>query len=130
MIQSGSLNKYFACEYKKLWYLFLFFQAEDGIRARNVTGVQTCALPIFHTQAAKLNGATDQEIREARFREATRTSRKQRIRVTKIGRASCRERVETSEVDATLEKKLYDSAVYDVRHQREAQHHSASARTR
>src|SRR5699024_11234614 len=28
--------------------LFLFFfQAEDGIRDRNVTGVQTCALPIF-----------------------------------------------------------------------------------
>src|SRR5207249_5565794 len=26
--------------------LILFFQAEDGIRARNVTGVQTCALPI------------------------------------------------------------------------------------
>src|SRR5699024_11745220 len=24
----------------------LFFQAEDGIRDRNVTGVQTCALPI------------------------------------------------------------------------------------
>src|SRR5699024_11716033 len=27
--------------------IFLFFQAEDGIRDRNVTGVQTCALPIF-----------------------------------------------------------------------------------
>src|SRR5699024_11815470 len=27
--------------------LFFFFQAEDGIRDRNVTGVQTCALPIF-----------------------------------------------------------------------------------
>src|SRR5699024_11580463 len=27
---------------------FFFFQAEDGIRDRNVTGVQTCALPIFH----------------------------------------------------------------------------------
>src|SRR5699024_12083904 len=26
--------------------LFFFFQAEDGIRDRNVTGVQTCALPI------------------------------------------------------------------------------------
>src|SRR5699024_11485143 len=26
---------------------FFFFQAEDGIRYRNVTGVQTCALPIF-----------------------------------------------------------------------------------
>src|SRR5699024_11750994 len=27
--------------------LLFFFQAEDGIRDRNVTGVQTCALPIF-----------------------------------------------------------------------------------
>src|SRR5699024_11588346 len=29
-------------------YIFIlyFFQAEDGIRDRNVTGVQTCALPI------------------------------------------------------------------------------------
>src|SRR5699024_11260904 len=26
---------------------FFFFQAEDGIRGRNVTGVQTCALPIL-----------------------------------------------------------------------------------
>src|SRR5699024_11702088 len=29
-----------------IYYIF-FFQAEDGIRARNVTGVQTCALPIL-----------------------------------------------------------------------------------
>ena len=27
--------------------LFFFFQAEDGIRDRLVTGVQTCALPIY-----------------------------------------------------------------------------------
>src|SRR5438067_8367846 len=27
-------------------HLYFFFQAEDGIRDRNVTGVQTCALPI------------------------------------------------------------------------------------
>src|SRR5699024_11614490 len=27
--------------------LFFFFQAEDGIRVRNVTGVQTCAVPIY-----------------------------------------------------------------------------------
>src|SRR5699024_11316551 len=26
--------------------VFTFLQAEDGIRVRNVTGVQTCALPI------------------------------------------------------------------------------------
>ena len=28
-------------------FVFFFFQAEDGIRARLVTGVQTCALPIW-----------------------------------------------------------------------------------
>src|SRR5699024_11344519 len=27
--------------------IFFFYQAEDGIRDRNVTGVQTCALPIW-----------------------------------------------------------------------------------
>src|SRR5699024_11780058 len=29
-----------------------FFQAEDGIRDRNVTGVQTCALPISSSKMA------------------------------------------------------------------------------
>src|SRR5690348_18221995 len=29
-----------------LWFVFFFFQAEDGIRDGRVTGVQTCALPI------------------------------------------------------------------------------------
>src|SRR5699024_12066856 len=33
---------------------FFFFQAEDGIRDRNVTGVQTCALPIYHQGSAIL----------------------------------------------------------------------------
>src|SRR5699024_12544682 len=28
-------------------FVICFFQAEDGIRDRNVTGVQTCALPIY-----------------------------------------------------------------------------------
>src|SRR2546425_4363866 len=30
--------------------VFFFFQAEDGIRDKLVTGVQTCALPISNTQ--------------------------------------------------------------------------------
>src|SRR2546429_3376313 len=39
-------------EYNQLWrcgwsLFFFFFQAEDGIRDVAVTGVQTCALPIF-----------------------------------------------------------------------------------
>src|SRR5699024_11861881 len=31
-----------------------FFQAEDGIRGRNVTGVQTCALPILPAREAEI----------------------------------------------------------------------------
>src|SRR5256885_9747038 len=30
-----------------MYSVFFFFQAEDGIRDYKVTGVQTCALPIF-----------------------------------------------------------------------------------
>ena len=32
--------------HKYIFYVFFFFQAEDGIRDYKVTGVQTCALPI------------------------------------------------------------------------------------
>src|SRR5690606_40704388 len=31
-------------------FFFFFFQAEDGIRDFHVTGVQTCALPIYGAQ--------------------------------------------------------------------------------
>ena len=34
------------------------FQAEDGIRDRLVTGVQTCALPIFKRQLKRAKGKT------------------------------------------------------------------------
>src|SRR5699024_11249800 len=36
--------------------VFFFFQAEDGIRDRNVTGVQTCALPIYIADPLGLAG--------------------------------------------------------------------------
>src|SRR2546430_8569145 len=36
-----------------------FFQAEDGIRDLTVTGVQTCALPIFGDHGSKLVGIHD-----------------------------------------------------------------------
>src|SRR6266540_4517155 len=43
-----------------LIYFFFFFQAEDGIRDRDVTGVQTCALPISSTAGCtKSNGPDD-----------------------------------------------------------------------
>src|SRR5438128_4268254 len=34
---------------------FFFFQAEDGIRDATVTGVQTCALPIFPSVEVSLS---------------------------------------------------------------------------
>src|SRR5699024_12111232 len=37
----------FSSQYQCVFFISFFFQAEDGIRDRNVTGVQTCALPIF-----------------------------------------------------------------------------------
>src|SRR6266540_7093710 len=47
-------------------FVFFFFQAEDGIRDRDVTGVQTCALPIWlpcevnrPNTANRCNNATD-----------------------------------------------------------------------
>src|SRR2546430_3402187 len=40
--------------YMHYWRVF-FFQAEDGIRDLTVTGVQTCALPIwYHSSVAEL----------------------------------------------------------------------------
>src|SRR5205823_7882750 len=36
---------------------FFFFQAEDGIRDKLVTGVQTCALPICASTTSSLIGA-------------------------------------------------------------------------
>src|SRR2546425_1601593 len=35
---------------------FFFFQAEDGIRDKLVTGVQTCALPIYRADAQPVGG--------------------------------------------------------------------------
>src|SRR2546430_3122955 len=37
------------------YLVFFFFQAEDGIRDLTVTGVQTCALPIFKEPVFSFN---------------------------------------------------------------------------
>src|SRR2546425_9343931 len=39
-------------------FVFFFFQAEDGIRDKLVTGVQTCALPIFTRDEAAVKELT------------------------------------------------------------------------
>src|SRR5437667_9075763 len=44
----------FCVFYVYFLFFFFFFQAEDGIRDRDVTGVQTCALPISGAKVAFL----------------------------------------------------------------------------
>src|SRR5258708_17508580 len=88
---------------------FFFFQAEDGIRDDLVTGVQTCALPIYNkikTQSSPLPRcggggvlrAPETETRCTRvLREQLHPRRSLAAAVywggIEIGRASCRERV-------------------------------------
>src|SRR2546430_17132590 len=76
-----------------------FFQAEDGIRDLTVTGVQTCALPISYIE--RNVGACRTRRHCARYMRARRRPAAAR----EIGRASCRERVEISEVGVSLKKK-------------------------
>src|SRR6266498_4514601 len=61
-------------------FSFFFFQAEDGIRDADVTGVQTCALPIFrvlrlHSARSLLNrlDLPAEVLRSARSRCAERS---------------------------------------------------------
>src|SRR2546430_5415288 len=87
---------------------FFFFQAEDGIRDLTVTGVQTCALPIFMTVfpcALKCDARTTVPALAASagvplsarksiplWNPASIVPLRRRFN-PKIGRASCRERV-------------------------------------
>ena len=70
---------------------FFFFQAEDGIRDVAVTGVQTCALPIYVDVTGSSNTFT---------LDTGTSALSENLDLdwiingdSKIGRASCRERV-------------------------------------
>src|SRR5215469_4663748 len=54
-------------------YVFFFFQAEDGIRDLYVTGVQTCALPIFDREWGRSLRARHEE-RVMKLRTAMRSA--------------------------------------------------------
>src|SRR2546427_6179970 len=47
----------------RTFFLFFFFQAEDGIRDLTVTGVQTCALPICGTIISEAGSSADKVAR-------------------------------------------------------------------
>src|SRR5262249_56957844 len=90
---------------------FFFFQAEDGIRDWSVTGVQTCALPIFACDRLRRTSTRQPLARVRRLSRMTegtrpaprlpprppvpeRPARGPGDRAPEIGRASCRERGE------------------------------------
>src|SRR5258708_11325433 len=88
--------------------LFFFFQAEDGIRDDLVTGVQTCALPIYSPDATSMSARDATSVTRRWFvrcamkSNATVITRSPPRACTtipssggpsEIGRASCRERV-------------------------------------
>src|SRR5205809_1261980 len=90
-------------------FLFFFFQAEDGIRDVAVTGVQTCALPIYIRLARSIRGVGSETCKIGADESVSRAallrvelavapcyrilSGKLVIEADEIGRASCRERV-------------------------------------
>src|SRR5690349_21962348 len=85
-------------------FFFFFFQAEDGIRDLYVTGVQTCALPIYCSGAMR---CFSHSISFSYFVSLSASSlaftvesvpsfspsKPEHPRTGQIGRASCRERV-------------------------------------
>src|SRR3989442_13579176 len=103
-----------------IWLLsVLFFKEEDGIRDADVTGVQTCALPIS-VRAERLPVRLEQPCRgELLGRIGQRYCREEgrpRLRhpQEEIGRASCRERGEISVGAGSLKKKRKNSMVYCI----------------
>ena len=79
---------------------FFFFQAEDGIRDHCVTGVQTCALPIY--EAIRRLGWVGFRVGV----DASRVSEAVRVQLTilvEIGSASSRERGYRSAVRESLQ---------------------------
>src|SRR5690606_41849179 len=90
--------------------MFFFFQAEDGIRDFHVTGVQTCALPIWPAAAA---GGGVERVPGLRVvhRVGVAGTRGGRVAdgdlpgLGEIGRASCRERVQVSVFAESLRRK-------------------------
>src|SRR5436309_8757026 len=101
---------------------FFFFQAEDGIRDFHVTGVQTCALPICRPETdlvilggyvyprtgVALGPLTARMMQDVHVHQTIMSTggitakglfNSNMLLVEKIGRASCRERVQMWVVD-------------------------------
>src|SRR5207247_6453268 len=104
---------------------FFSFQAEDGIRVPLVTGVQTCALPIYRDMAARVSGISFSLKSRFKLGQGERVALAMKncpeyyevlfgcwhaglTAVPKIGRASCRDRGETSVVGEGVRRDTLD----------------------
>src|SRR5699024_11613719 len=103
-----------------LYFSFFFLQAQDGIRDRNVTGVQTCALPISThmttcmiaklfillviTRLARCGTSQYAIPKNMTTTETPTVIWKCPVINNEIGRASCREREELKYEETTARK--------------------------
>src|SRR5699024_11927389 len=102
-------------------------KAEDGIRDRNVTGVQTCALPILDKETMRRSDKNEYKtVKKTKIRKrgiallilllliiiipiyivfsyksGLNTAKENGVETEQIGRASCRERVKIKRVGNT-----------------------------
>src|SRR5688572_13051851 len=58
---------------------FFFFQAEDGIRDLTVTGVQTCALPIYAPEQVREGGEVTRPIRLEMIQRLERLAQRRKV---------------------------------------------------
>src|SRR5207237_6901136 len=87
---------------RTVFQVYFFFQAEDGIRDSSVTGVQTCALPIFDIKLSygkewrpeNFTKQTYGPVTVVRALAESLNLATVGVGMDEIGRASCRERGE------------------------------------
>src|SRR6266516_3310461 len=74
--------------------IFFFFQAEDGIRYRTVTGVQTCALPISDDHVA-VRWRTGRRVHRGAYRGIPPTGREVELTGMQLARLEGERMAET-----------------------------------
>src|SRR5438445_13713002 len=83
--------------------MLLFFRGEEGMRVIGVTGVQTCALPV--SVLGRIGEFGQPVIKKKADTLLAEFARNLRSALAEIGRASCREIVESSAVASTGKNK-------------------------
>src|SRR2546422_5256473 len=81
---------------QSVFFVFFFFQAEDGIRDVAVTGVQTCALPISFNLLAVIAGYSELMLRRLRPNDPLRSNAESIKKTTEWGIALAQQILMTS----------------------------------